>query len=284
MSETKIYVGCTGFNYEDWKAKLGGFYPAMVNDYELLKYYSTQFTSCEINSTFYAFPRLESTRRWTKQLPSEFILTAKIPKEICQASDISLVEEKLSAFLYIMKPLQQNLGPLVMQFAPSFEKTEKTWKQLQKFISFYPLDEYQLAIEFRHKTWFNQETYDLLNEHNLGTVSSILPYIKFDLYEEVKNNYFYLRLIGSHKQEIGLGKELISREETMEETASVLEKGFAKNVNKTTAFVYINNHFSGYAPPATTRFKEILEERKLNLIEPEQTAFKGQQKLSDFFG
>jgi len=284
MTDTKIYVGVTGFNYEDWKAKLGGFYPPNVANHELLGYYSTQYPTCEINSTFYAFPRLDSTRRWLKLIPPDFILTAKIPKEIGQAEDISLSEEKLKSFLYLMKPLQKNLGPLVLQFAPSFEKTEKSWEQLQKFIEFYPLDEYSLAIEFRHKTWFNQETYDLLNDYNLGTVSSILPFIKFNLYEEVTNNYFYLRLIGSHQQKIGMGKELISREETMQNTASILEEGFVNNKNKTTGYVYINNHFSGYAPPSANRFKEILEERKLNTVSPEVTSFKGQQKLSDFFG
>ena len=84
MQEVKIHVGCTGFNYEDWKSNLGAFYPPKINNFDLLEYYSTQFTTCEINSTFYAFPRIETTARWAKQLPDDFVLTTKLPKSIFQ--------------------------------------------------------------------------------------------------------------------------------------------------------------------------------------------------------
>ena len=93
-----------------------------------------------------------------------------------------------------------------------------------------------------------------------------------------------MRLIGSHKQKIGDGKEVVDRSDVMEETADTIEKAFKNNPKKKTAYVFINNHFSGYAPPAASKFKEMLEERKLHTVTPSITAFKGQQKLSDFFG
>ena len=284
MVDTRIYVGCTGFNYEDWMANKGGFYPPNIEKYDLLGFYSTVFPTCEINSTFYAFPRSSSTARWAKLLPQDFVLTAKLPKMICQAPDISLVEDKLTDFLKIMSPLKKNLGPFVCQFAPSFAKIEETLAQLLKFLDFFPFDDYDMVMEFRHETWFNQDTYDILNDHNLGMVSSYLPYIKFNLYEDVKRDYFYMRLIGSHKQRIGDGKEVVDRSDVMKETADTIEKAFMKNPNKKTAYVFINNHFSGYAPPSASKFKEMLEERRLQTVTPAITAFKGQQKLSDFFG
>jgi uncharacterized protein YecE (DUF72 family) len=283
MSEQKIYVGITGFNYEDWFANKGGFYPPNIEKYELLGFYSTVFPTCEINSTFYAFPRFASTSRWAKLLPEDFVLTAKLPKEICQTSDIALVEEKLNAFLKIMNPLKKNLGPFVCQFAPNFDRTEKSLDQLLKFLDFYPLDEYSLVMEFRHNTWFNQDTYDILNDHKIGMVSSFLPYIKFNLFEEVKSDYFYLRIIGSHSQRIGEGKELVNRTAVMNELADTLDTGLKNNPKKSSAYVFINNHFSGYAPPTATKFKEMLEDRKLETVTPKITAFKGQQKLANFF-
>ena len=284
MQEVKIYVGCTGFNYEDWKSNLGGFYPPKINDLDLLEFYSTQFTTCEINSTFYAFPRLQTTSRWAKSLPNDFVLTAKLPKSICQADYLSGVENQLFDFLKIMSPLKKNLGPLVMQLQPSFEKNETNVEQIKDFINFFPHNEYELIIEFRHSTWFNQDTYDLLNEKKLGIVSSYLPYIKLNLFEEVKKNYFYLRLIGSHQQPIGLGKELKERTDLMEKTADELHQAFNNNPNKSSGYVFINNHFSGYAPPAARKFKEILSEKNITVLEPMKTVFKGQQKLADFFG
>ncbi|NPD88979.1 MAG: DUF72 domain-containing protein [Asgard group archaeon] len=284
MTDTKIYVGCTGFNYDDWMANKGGFYPPNIEKFELLGFYSTVFPTCEINSTFYAFPRSTSTSRWAKLLPVDFVLTAKLPKMICQAPDISLVEDKLTDFLKVMSPLKKNLGPFVCQFAPNFDKREESLSQLLKFLGFFPFGDYDMVMEFRHDTWFNQETYDILNDHNLGMVSSFLPYIKFNLYEDVKRDYFYMRLIGSHKQEIGDGKEVVDRTSLMKETADTMEKAFKNNPNKKSAYVFINNHFSGYAPPAASKFKEMLEKRRLQTVTPAITSFKGQQKLSDFFG
>jgi len=284
MQDVKIHVGCTGFNYEDWKSNLGGFYPAKIDKYALLEFYSTQFTTCEINSTFYAFPKLETTARWNKSLPDDFVLTAKIPKSICQADNLSIVEQNLKSFLLIMNPLKKKLGPLVMQLKPSFEKNASTREQINDFISFFPHSDYQLVIEFRHNSWYNEDTYNLLNEKNIGIVSSFLPYIKFNLFEEVKKDYFYLRIIGSHKQTIGLGKELKDQTELMEKTVDQLADAYSTNTNKSTGYVFINNHFSGYAPPAARKFKDLLAEKKLIPIEPKKTTFKGQQKLADFFG
>ncbi|MCE7741717.1 MAG: DUF72 domain-containing protein [Candidatus Heimdallarchaeota archaeon] len=284
MQDVKIHVGCTGFNYDDWKANQGAFYPPNINNLDLLEFYSTQFTTSEINSTFYAFPRMKTTARWANLLPDDFILTAKLPKTICQADLLSGTEKQLNDFLRMMSPLKKNLGPFVMQLKPSFEKNETNLEQIVEFIDFFPHNDYELIMEFRHSTWFNDETYELLNEKKLGIVSAYLPYIKFNLFEEVKKEHFYLRLIGSHQQQIGLGKELKDRKIYMEEAADNLLQAFQNNSNKSTGYVFINNHFSGYAPPAARKFKEILKEKKIVVVEPQKTTFKGQQRLADFFG
>ena len=283
MKNQRIHVGCTGFNYDDWKANLGGFYPADVKNYELLGYYSTQFTTCEINSTFYTFPKLETTKRWERLLPEDFVLTAKLPKIVAQAESLALTQESLKSFLHIMSPLKDKLGPLVMQFSPSFEKNAKTIEELETFVNFFPHNDYTLLLEFRHKTWFNEETYDFLNDKKLGIVSAFLPYLKLNLYEQIKSEYFYLRIIGSHKTQTGLGKQVLNRSELIEEMVGELSQALTNNPNKS-AFVYINQHFSGYAPPIAGKFREMLEEKGLSVMTPEKTTFKGQHKLADFFG
>jgi len=114
----------------------------------MFSHYKRFFSTAEINSTFYAFPKLETTTRWNKSLPDDFILTAKIPKSICQADNLSIVEENLKSFLHVMNPLKKKLGPLVMQLKPSFEKNESTREQIYDFISFFPHSDYELIVEF----------------------------------------------------------------------------------------------------------------------------------------
>ncbi|MHA1691568.1 MAG: DUF72 domain-containing protein [Candidatus Heimdallarchaeaceae archaeon] len=284
MNDQQIYVGCTGFNYNDWMSNIGSFYPPDVKNYELLGYYATQFTTCEINSTFYAFPKIETTKRWNKLLPADFILTAKIPKTIAQADNLAQSKESLSSFLQVMSPLKSKLGPLVMQFAPSFEKNARTVEELDAFVSFFPHNDYTLLLEFRHSTWFNEETYDFLNEKKLGIVSAYLSYLELNLFEEIKSDYFYLRIIGSHKTQTGLGKQVLDRNELVNEMVEQLAQGLENNSNKKSAYVYINQHFSGYAPPIAQKFREMLEKKGLSVMKPEKSTFKGQHKLSDFFG
>ncbi len=283
MTNQQVHVGCTGFNYADWKANIGGFYPSDVQNYELLGYYSTQFTTCEVNSTFYAFPKIETTKRWAKLLPEDFVLTAKIPKIIAQAENLATTQESLISFLHIMSPLKDKLGPLVMQFSPSFNKTAKTMDELETFVNFFPHDDFTLLLEFRHKTWFTEETFDFLNTNKLGIVSAYLPYLKLNLYEEIKSDSFYLRIIGSHKTQTGLGRQSLDRSELVEEMVGQLAQGLESNSSKS-AYVYINQHFSGYAPPIARKFREMLRKKGLSVMTPEKTTFKGQYKLSDFLG
>ena len=49
-----VYLGTSGFSYDDW---IGNFYPAGMPKNEWLVYYSREFNTCEINSTYYALPK-----------------------------------------------------------------------------------------------------------------------------------------------------------------------------------------------------------------------------------
>jgi uncharacterized protein YecE (DUF72 family) len=61
MGYTKdmIYFGTSGFSYDDWAGK---FYSVGMPKQEWLVYYAHEFNTCEINSTFYALPKLSSIK------------------------------------------------------------------------------------------------------------------------------------------------------------------------------------------------------------------------------
>lgn len=282
MKTNSIYVGCTGFNYNSWKAKCGGFYPPRIDNKHLLDFYVTLFSCCEINSTFYNIPKLETTQRWAKSLPEEFVITAKLPKIISQAENLAATENELLFFLNAMEPLKKNLGPFILQCHPNFDKNKFSFQHLEEFLDFFPLDKFELAVELRHTSWYNEDTFDLLNNKNVGIVSSYLPYLSFDFFEEVKNEYCYIRLIGSHNQEIELGKEGVNREEHYIEIISRFNE-LMRNKKKFGAFVMVNNHYSGYAPPIAKKIIEKFIEFGYEPVKPIVTAYKGQSNLSDFF-
>ena len=74
-----IRVGTQGFSYNDW---LGNFYPETAKPIEYLSLYAGRFKTVEVDSTFYAIPRLSMVERWYKITPSDFKFAAKFPKMI----------------------------------------------------------------------------------------------------------------------------------------------------------------------------------------------------------
>jgi len=279
----KVYIGCTGFNYQSWFYKKGGFYPVNIKKGELLEYYSTQFPCCEINSTFYRIPTLATTTNWALRLPEHFIITAKIPQSISHSDNISAHKSELDSFLLSMLPLKKNLGPLLLQLPPSFEKNKKTTTQLENFVEQFPLEKFQLVIEFRHKTWKIQEVIDFLNANNIGIVSSFVPYIDFELFKESKTKYFYIRLIGSQKTPIESGNEIIDRTKHMEKILLLLNKVAKIGTHKQFALIFTNNHYTGYAPEAAKKLMSLAQKiQSLEVVKP-TTVFKGQYNLETFF-
>jgi len=72
---SKVFVGTSGWSYNEW---VGTIYPTKSTP--KLKQYSTVFSSVEIDSTFYAYPRKELVQGWIKNTPVGFKFTAKLPK------------------------------------------------------------------------------------------------------------------------------------------------------------------------------------------------------------
>lgn len=199
-------------------------------------------------------------------MPEGFIITAKIPKVISQAENVSQTQDYLDKFLDAMEPLKKNLGPLVLQFSPSFKKEKRTEKELEAFLEEFPLKNFQLAIEFRDENWFSNDIFEILNSFKVGLVSSFLPYIKFKIIDQVEVNYFYLRLIGSWDVNIEEGKIVLDRTNLLKDIVELVSYYFSKNKTKDTCFIYVNNHLTGFAPPTAKQLVKEFEKKGFLLL------------------
>jgi uncharacterized protein YecE (DUF72 family) len=59
---------------------LEAWYPKGLRRDERLPWYAQHFRLVEVNSTFYAFPKVETTRKWPEQTPRNFVFDIKLPK------------------------------------------------------------------------------------------------------------------------------------------------------------------------------------------------------------
>ena len=53
LKEAKIFIGCSGFHYKEWKEV---FYPVGMPLSKWFQYYCEHFNTLELNVSFYKFP------------------------------------------------------------------------------------------------------------------------------------------------------------------------------------------------------------------------------------
>jgi uncharacterized protein YecE (DUF72 family) len=127
----------------------------------MLHYYGEHFRAVEANSTFRALPEPSALEAWMSQVPSGFKFALKAPQRITHFQRLKNAAVTTRQFLKVAETLQQHLGPLLFQLPPNFKKDGP---RLRKFLSLLK-PPCRAAFEFRHPSWFDDETFDLLREH-----------------------------------------------------------------------------------------------------------------------
>jgi len=151
------HIGAMGWSYKQW---IGKIYPQGIKPEEYLQEYSKHFNSVELNNTFYRIPSIKTVENWRKQTPEHFIFATKFPRSISHSRTIGGEYEKLDVFLRNIGHLEEKLGPLLLQLPPTLKENRE---DLDGFLSKLP-DQYRYAVEFRHKTWFTIDVYEVLKE------------------------------------------------------------------------------------------------------------------------
>jgi uncharacterized protein YecE (DUF72 family) len=160
-----IYAGTSGWAYPLWKPV---FYPAKLPAKRFLEHYATQLNSVEVNYTFRAFPTASALAGWLAATPETFRFSFKAPQRITHFSRLRDCHESVGRFVDVLEPMRGagKLGPLLFQLPPNF-KADTTL--LADFLSAPALTgptAPRVAFEFRHESWFAEETYAVLRLHN----------------------------------------------------------------------------------------------------------------------
>ena len=270
----KIHVGCSGWSYEDW---VGPFYPKDSKPKDFLKQYSSVFDTVEIDSSFYRIPNQFMISQWKKNTPEGFVFCPKFPKKITHDFKLQNVSSTLSFFYKTLAGLGDKLGPLVVQLPPSF-KYDKGMPVLTNFVSELKSG-FRHAIEFRHKSWFRDDVYKLLESNNVSFCWSITQYVETPT--KLTSNFVYTRMVG--ERDITKFNEIQKdRTEQMKEMSSAV-KDVMGSVDD--AFIFFNNHFAGFGPESANEFRRLLglmemDFGKIGSAGGVQTSF--QKSLADF--
>jgi uncharacterized protein YecE (DUF72 family) len=108
------------------------------------------------------------------------------------------------------------------------------------------LVELKLAIEFRHKSWLDKETYNFLKKKKVAFVISDSPRWSTDIVKTT--DFVYIRFHGKPK----LFASKYEKEELQRYAKEI------KKLKPKTLFAYFNNDAEGYAIEDALKFKEVL--------------------------
>ncbi|HKT21334.1 MAG TPA: DUF72 domain-containing protein, partial [Nitrososphaerales archaeon] len=121
--------------------------------------------SVEINSSFYAAPSAAMVKSWAAKTGGEFRFAFKAPRQITHIQ--KLREESYEGAIRMsdtLNSLGHRRGPILFQLPP-FAKFDRDL--LDGFLSHTSAIEPKV-FEFRHQSWLNDSTYDLLDDHGAG--------------------------------------------------------------------------------------------------------------------
>jgi uncharacterized protein YecE (DUF72 family) len=155
----RLRAGTSGFSYDEWR---GSFYPQDLPAREMLRYYAEHLSAVEINNTFYRLPAEKMLRQWSEQVPAGFTFVLKASQRITHQKRLKDAGEPLSYLLTTSTVLGQRLGALLFQLPPNLKKDVA---RLRDFLALLP-DGIRAAFEFRHVSWFDDETYAELRARN----------------------------------------------------------------------------------------------------------------------
>lgn len=242
------YIGTMGFGYKPWQ---GTFYPAKLPKSQQLPYYATHFNALEMDSTFYGTPRVESVNRWRDVTPDGFKFCPKAPREITHDLRLSeAADPSLGVFLDTMRLLEDKLGPIVFQFPPDFSAAER--EILAAFLSRLPRD-YRFAVELRHRSWWGDESAELLRDQDVCWVAADYLYLPKEIWPTA--DFIYIRFLGRHGQFTVKTHEVVDKTSDLKEWLAKVEphQPEAREI-----YGFFNDDFAGHAPTTAVRFKNLL--------------------------
>lgn len=178
---------------------------------------------------------------WLRYSPPDFVFAAKIPRVITHDKKLGLkgdVQSELQTFLELMQPLQLNgkLGCLLIQLPPSYDFNPENLEEFFRTLS----PQFRYAVEFRHLSWMQNRTWELLRKYNIAYTNVDEPLLPPEIH--ITADFAYFRWHGHGR------RPWYNYRYKMEELEPWIPKLLETSSQVSKVFGFFNNHYHGYAP------------------------------------
>lgn len=177
---------------------VGPLYPEGTRQKAMLRAYGEQFSTVELNSTYYAV-QPASIERWAASVPDGFRFCPKFPSEISHDRQLVDADEATDRFLGALDGFGSKLGPawilLPETFDPGRYAVLRAW--MARHASRHPL-----AIEVRHPHWFDHPRarpglHRLCEEHGVTLLITDVAGRRDVLHQRLTTRRAIVRFVGN---------------------------------------------------------------------------------------
>jgi len=130
-----------------------------------LSFYIRHFDTAEINNSFYRLPTEQAVKTWRESVPEGFLLAWKASRFITHMKRLKDIEESIDLVFGRMDGLGDAFGPVLFQLPPTFKAHDENRARVARCLSLAPKNR-RIAFEFRHPSWYEEEIFSILRDHN----------------------------------------------------------------------------------------------------------------------
>jgi uncharacterized protein YecE (DUF72 family) len=221
------------------------------------EHYAQSFDTVEVNNTFYKLPEPSTFATWRDRAPEGFLFGIKASRFLTHLKRLLDPEEPVARLFEHARELGDRFGPILYQLPGSFHRD---LDRLDHFLSILPrtLGEvggapreliFKHAIEFRHPSWYVDDTYALLDKHSIAMC--LHDKAGSAIFEPFVGPFDYIRFHGPAGRYFG--RYEIRRLETW---AARMHAQFCRGRH---VFAYFNNDPEGMAVINAREMKQLLD-------------------------
>jgi uncharacterized protein YecE (DUF72 family) len=188
--ESALHVGCSGWRYWKWRDSFyaGGPQP------KWFEHYANSFDTVEINASFYSWPTVANVQAWRRQAGARtFVTTVKVCELITHVKRFKGAKALIRDFGLVADILGERMGCLLFQLPPSFRYTPARLKSIVSQLE----PGRRNVVEFRHKSWWNDDVYRAFREAGIIFCSCSGPRLPDELIRTTEE--VYVRLHGPER-------------------------------------------------------------------------------------
>jgi uncharacterized protein YecE (DUF72 family) len=181
------HIGTSGWSYDHWNDVL---YPSGTASRNRLQHYVAQFSTVELNASFYRWPRESTFAGWNQRLPEGFQMSVKAPRGLTHAKKLYAPEVWVERIARSWHELGDKRAVLIVQLPPTMERDDA---RLDYFLGLLP-DWIRVAVELRHPSWECDEVFGLLERH--GAAYCVMSGANLNCILRTTADFLYVRLHG----------------------------------------------------------------------------------------